>query len=82
MNAKLRDQLVEALRLQEREVYEAAGLLDLGDLSGVTDVSGHSELRYPPWTPVTQPRLQGEDDEPVDVFARDPPGRHPRPPSL
>ena len=70
MNAKLRDQLVDALRLQELEVYEAAGLLDLGDLSRIVDLPGHSELRFPPWTPVTQPRLQGEDDEPVDVFAQ------------
>src|SRR6476469_245869 len=70
MNAKLRDQLVGALRLQELEVYEAAGLLDLGDLSRVIALPGHSELRFPPWTPVTQPRLQGEDDEPVDVFAQ------------
>ncbi len=32
-------------------------------------MSGHAELRYPPWSPVTQPRLQGEDEEPVDMFA-------------
>src|SRR3712207_1513196 len=29
---------------------------------------GRSELRDPPWTPVTQPRLQADDGE-VDVFA-------------
>ncbi len=26
-------------------------------------------MRYKPWKPVTQPRLQGEDEEPVDIFA-------------
>jgi len=69
MNPKLRTQLVSALRLEDREVYDVDGLVDLSDLGAVADVPGHSELRYPPWTPVTQPRLQGEDDEPVDMFA-------------
>jgi polyphosphate kinase len=69
MNAKLRQQLIDALRLEDREVYDVDGLIDLADLTAVADVSGHAELRYPPWTPVTQPRLQGEDDEAVDIFA-------------
>jgi len=69
MNRKLRQQLIDALRLEDREVYDIDGLIDLADLTAVADVSGHAELRYPPWTPVTQPRLQGEDDEPVDMFA-------------
>jgi polyphosphate kinase len=69
MNPKLREQLVGALRLEDREVYDVDGLIDLADLGDVADVPGHAELRYSPWTPVTQPRLQGEDDEPVDMFA-------------
>jgi polyphosphate kinase len=69
MNSKLREQLIDALRLEEREVYDVDGLIDLGDLGDVADVPGHTELRYEPWTPVTQARLQGEDDKPVDFFA-------------
>ena len=69
MNPKLRDQLIDALRLEDREVYDVDGLIDLADLDDIADVPGHAELRYSPWTPVTQPRLQGEDDEPVDIFA-------------
>jgi polyphosphate kinase len=69
MNPKLRAQLVAALRLEDREVYDIEGLLDLADLTAIADLPGHAELRYPPWTPVTQPRLQGEDEEPVDMFA-------------
>jgi polyphosphate kinase len=69
MNPKLRAQLVEALRLEDREVYDIDGLLDLSDLGAIADVPGHAELRYSPWTPVTQPRLQGEDDDPIDIFA-------------
>ena len=68
MNPKLRAQLVAALRLEDREVYDIDGFLDLADLDAIADVPGHSELRYTPWTPVTQPRLQGEDDEPADIF--------------
>jgi polyphosphate kinase len=70
MNAKLRGQLIDALGLEDREVYDVDGLIDLADLGDVVDAAGsHPELRYEPWTPVTQPRLQGEDDEPVDIFA-------------
>ena len=69
MNAKLREQLIRALRLEDREVYDVEGLIDLADLDAIADVRGFAELRWPPWTPVTQPRLQGEDDEPVDMFA-------------
>jgi polyphosphate kinase len=69
MNPKLRAQLIDALRLEDREVYDVDGLIDLADLTDIADVPGHPELRFEPWTPVTQPRLRGEDDEPVDMFA-------------
>jgi len=70
MNPKLRAQLVDALRLEDREVYDVDGLIDLADLGDLVDaVPGRPELRYEPWAPVTQPRLQGEDEEPVDMFA-------------
>jgi polyphosphate kinase len=69
MNPKLRQQLITALRLEDREVYDVDGLIDLADLGKIADVPGHAELRYTPWTPVTQPRLLGEDEEPCDMFA-------------
>jgi polyphosphate kinase len=69
MNPKLRAQLIDALRLEEREVYDVDGLIDLADLGPVADVPGRPDLRYEPWNPCTQPRLLGEDDEPVDIFA-------------
>ncbi|MBS1882190.1 MAG: RNA degradosome polyphosphate kinase, partial [Actinobacteria bacterium] len=68
MNEKLRHELIGALRLEDREVYDIDGLLDLADLSEIADVPGHAELRYAPWTPVTQPRLQGEENQQVDMF--------------
>ena len=69
MNPKLREQLVSALRIDDREVYEVEGLLDLSDLADLAKVPGHAEQRYPSWSPVTQPGLQGEDERPVDIFA-------------
>ncbi|HEY5943065.1 MAG TPA: polyphosphate kinase 1 [Solirubrobacterales bacterium] len=69
MNPKLRAQLVDALRLEDREVYDVEGLIDLADLDAIADVPGHAELRWPPWSPVTQPRLQGDDDDQADMFA-------------
>ncbi|HWB69157.1 MAG TPA: polyphosphate kinase 1, partial [Solirubrobacterales bacterium] len=69
MNPKLRAQLIDALRLEDREVYDLDGPIDLADLTAIADLPGHAELRYAPWSPVTQPRLLGEDEEPVDMFA-------------
>jgi polyphosphate kinase len=70
MNAGLREELKEALGVEEREVYDVSGLLDLNDMWQIVHLSGFSELRDEPWTPVTQPRLQDEDGEPVDVFGQ------------
>jgi polyphosphate kinase len=69
MNPILRAQLIDALRLEDREVYDVDGLIDLGDLTEIASASQRPELHYEPWTPVTQPRLRGEDDDPVDIFA-------------
>lgn len=69
MNPKLRQSLIDALRLEDREVYDVDGLIDLGDVGSIAEEPGRADLRYAPWSPVTQPRLQGEDGEPVDMFA-------------
>ncbi|WP_224246097.1 polyphosphate kinase 1 [Hyalangium gracile] len=62
MNRKLCEPLVEALGLEPRQVYEEQGLLALADLHAVVSTPGFSELRDPPWTPVTQPRLRPDPD--------------------
>jgi len=71
MNDALRARLVEALGLEESQVYEVEGLLDLTDLWEIVKLPGHKELRDRPWTPVTQPRLQHEegDHTDCDIFA-------------
>jgi polyphosphate kinase len=68
MSPKLREQLRDALSIDERQLYETEGLLDLSDLWDVVGVRGFSELRDLPHTPVTQPRLLGEDGAEADVF--------------
>ncbi|MEA2220033.1 MAG: polyphosphate kinase [Solirubrobacteraceae bacterium] len=68
-DAGLREQLTAALDLEPRQVYEVDGLLDTGDLWQIYGVRGFGELRDPPWTPITQPRLQGKESEHVDVMA-------------
>jgi polyphosphate kinase len=69
MNPRLRAQLVDALRIDDVQVYDADGHLDLADLWDVVGVQGYAELRDPPFTPVTKPRLMGEDGDEADVFA-------------
>jgi polyphosphate kinase len=70
MSDGLRDQLTVALGASEDEVYEIDGLIDLGDLWDVVGISGHDDLRYPPFTPVTPPRLLfGEDGKEANLFA-------------
>ncbi len=69
MSAAMREQITSALEAEPEDVFEVGGLLDLNDLWDIVKLPGHSELRDTPWTPVTQPRLQPDDDTPPDVMA-------------
>ncbi len=69
MDPDMRHYLVEQLAIDEGQVIDVEGLLDLDDLWALYDVDGHRELRDPPWTPVTQPPLADRDDHKADVFA-------------
>jgi polyphosphate kinase len=69
MNPRLRERLVSALGIEERQVHEVEGMLDLADLWDVVGVQGFSELRDAPYAPVTPPPLLGQDGRDVDVFA-------------
>ncbi|HZC28835.1 MAG TPA: polyphosphate kinase 1, partial [Gaiellaceae bacterium] len=68
MSEDLREALIHGLRVEARQVYALEGLLDYTDLWQIVKLPGFGELRDPPWTPVTQPRLAGEDGEGVDLF--------------
>ena len=67
IDPELRSQLTEALGVEERQVYDVPGIIDLNDLWQIVKLPGLPELRDTPWSPVTQPRLQLEEDS--DIFA-------------
>jgi polyphosphate kinase len=53
----LRNHLIEWLGVDEVQVYDVDGMLDLGDLWQITSVDGRPGLRWPAWTPVVQTGL-------------------------
>jgi polyphosphate kinase len=66
----LRRRLIEWLSVDELQVYDVEGLLDLSDLHEIVGLDGHAELRSPPWTPVSHPAFgAAEGEEEPDVFA-------------
>jgi polyphosphate kinase len=65
----LRQRLIDWLLVDEVQVYNVEGLLDLSDLNEIAGLEGHSELRSPPWTPISHPAFGGaEGDEEPDLF--------------
>jgi len=69
MSHAILEQITGSLEVPPEDVFPVPGLLDLKDLWDLIAVPGHADLRDPPWTPVTQPRLQGDDTDEADVFA-------------
>jgi polyphosphate kinase len=69
MSRHMRELITASLEVDPADVFTLEGLLDLKDLFEVAGVKGFAELRDPPWTAVTQHRLQGEDGEAGDVLA-------------
>ena len=72
MDPALRSRLVEWLEVDDAQVYDVEGMLDLGDLWELAGIDGHPELRQQPWTPITHPAFgppPGDSDEQPDLFA-------------
>ena len=74
MDPALRTRLIEWLDVDEIQVYDVEGMLDLGDLMEIAAVKDRPDLRWPSWTPVTQPGLvvsgsNGGGDAQPDMFA-------------
>jgi polyphosphate kinase len=69
MDPDMRSYLVEQLAIQESEVVDVEGLLDMEDLWAVHDIEGYRELRDPPWTPVNQPAFADPEQGRADVLA-------------
>jgi polyphosphate kinase len=69
MDADLRERLVGWLEVDEMQVYDVEGMIDLGDLWEIHGLDGHSDLRDPSWSPVTLPEFQADEGRQADVFA-------------
>ncbi|HEX3978301.1 MAG TPA: polyphosphate kinase 1 [Solirubrobacteraceae bacterium] len=72
MDPGLRTRLIEWTGVDEIQVYDVDGLLDLGDLWQIAAVKDKPDIRWPSWTPVTQPGLvtaQSDGDAQPDMFA-------------
>ncbi|HZG48008.1 MAG TPA: polyphosphate kinase 1 [Thermoleophilaceae bacterium] len=69
MDPDMRRYLIEQLAIEEEQVIDVEGLLDLEDLWAIYEVDKHRNLRDKPWTPVSQPLFHDRDDERADVFA-------------
>jgi polyphosphate kinase len=68
MDADMRAFLIEQTEIEERQVLDTAGMLDLADLWEIHGLDGHQELREAPWTPVAAGPFSTHDGK-ADVFA-------------
>jgi polyphosphate kinase len=68
-SAPLRSELVSLLGVAEEEIYPVDGLLDMGSLWQIVRIPGLPELRDPPMSPITHPRLLRHEGERPDVLA-------------
>jgi polyphosphate kinase len=71
MDPALRAHLIDWVGVTDEQVYDVEGLLDLSDLWQIAGIDGHTDLRQPPWTPLTHPAFAPghSADEQPDVFA-------------
>ena len=68
-SAPLRSELVGLLGVAEEEIYPVDGLLDMGSLWQIVRLPGLVELRDPPMSGITHPRLLRHEGERPDVLA-------------
>lgn len=69
MPEELREELVSSLEIEEHDLFEIDGLLDLADLKELVKAPGHSELRNPAWSPIVPGRLRDADGELIPVMS-------------
>ena len=66
MDPALRTRLIEWLAVDEVQVYDVEGLLDMSDLWQIAAIDGQPELHQPSWTPVAQTGLSGSATDVAD----------------
>jgi polyphosphate kinase len=68
MDPHMRAYLIEQLAIEETQVVDVDGLLDLDDLWSLWEIKGYRELRDPPWTPEVPPAFSEHDNGEIDVL--------------
>jgi polyphosphate kinase len=68
MRPDVRQSLIDWLEVDEEDVFDIDGMLDLGDLWELHEIDGHRELRDAPFTPVVPTAFQGDEGEPADIL--------------
>src|SRR4051812_23904719 len=69
MDERLRSRLIEWLAVEDRQVYDVNGMLDLADVIELYELSGHRKLRGSTWKPVVPHYFHAEEGGSVDMFA-------------
>jgi polyphosphate kinase len=69
MRPDVRQSLIDWLEVDEEDVFDLDGMLDLGDLWELHEIDGHRELRDPPFAPVVPVPFQGDEGEPADILS-------------
>ena len=82
MDPDMRDYLIEQLAIEESQVIDIDGLLDLDDLMALLEVDGHRDLRYSPWTPEVPPAFADTEEGDLDVLGGHARRRPARPPPV
>ncbi|HEX2162294.1 MAG TPA: polyphosphate kinase 1 [Thermoleophilaceae bacterium] len=68
MDSDMRAFLIEQTEIEERQVIDTAGMLDLADLWQIHKLDGHQDIREASWTPVRAGAFSTHDGD-ADVFA-------------
>jgi polyphosphate kinase len=69
VSARIREELIGALGVSERQVYTVPGMLDMNDLWQLVGLPGHAELRDEPFHAITQPRLVEAEEDGRSIFS-------------
>ena len=69
MRPDVRQSLIDWLEVEEEDVFDINGMLDLGDLWELLEIDGHRDLRDPSFSPVVPAPFHGEEGEQADIFS-------------
>ena len=69
MDPDMRGYLIEQLAVDEDQVVDVKGMLDLEDLWSIYEVDGHRSLRDAPWTPIPLSEHGDREEPSMDMLA-------------